>query len=303
VPALASTGAFAILMHCAMPRATRWLTAAVSTSISCKITLGNGNDTVLGGSGDTIQAGNGTDTISTGANSHVMVGNNPDTITVGDHSTVTVGNGQDSVTAGAYATITGGNGPDIVTAGANANITLGNGSDSVTTGANSSIKLGSDTLTTGPNSTITVGNGSDTIYAGANDLINLGKGFDMVAFGESPNLLAIGNETINGFNPAQDIIQFNPALLANYAAALVDTKQVGANTVIQIDSTESVTLTNVTATSLSANNLHSVSSDIVHTSLAGRTQDGHGSGHECAQTQRRCRQEPAGSSGRRGREF
>jgi serralysin len=171
----------------------------------------------------------------------VTVGNNPDTVTVGDNSTFVVRNGQDSVTAGAYATITGGNGPDIVTAGANANITLGNGTDSVTAGANRSIKLG---------------NGNDTIYAGANALINLGKGFDTVAFGESPNPIAIGNETINGFNPAQDILQFNPAVLANYMAAFTDTKQVGANTVIQIDSTDSVTLTNVTATSLSANNFH-----------------------------------------------
>ncbi len=204
------------------------------------ITLGNGNDTIDPGSNDTIKAGNGTDTISTGANSSVTVGNNPDTIMVEDNSTVVVGNGQDSVTAGAYATITGGNGPDIVTTGANANITLGNGNNTVNAGANSTIKLG---------------NGNDTVYAGASDLITLGKGNDTVAFAESPNPLAIGNETINGFNAAHDTIQFNPAL-ANYAAVLADTHQVGANTVIQIDPTESVTLVGVTASSLTAHNFH-----------------------------------------------
>jgi hypothetical protein len=40
-------------------------------------------------------------------------------------------------------------------------------------------------------------------------------------------------------------------------AALGDTHQVGANTVIQIDATDSVTLNNVTETALSANNFYS----------------------------------------------
>jgi hypothetical protein len=44
--------------------------------------------------------------------------------------------------------------------------------------------------------------------------------------------------------------------LANYAAVLLDTKQVGANTVIGIDATDSVTLVGVTASSLHANNFH-----------------------------------------------
>jgi hypothetical protein len=126
----------------------------------------------------------------------------------------------------------------------------------VTAGANSSSKLGNgnDTVIAGASSTITVGRGNDNIFAGANDLINLGTGHDTVAFGESPNPIAIGKETINGFNPAYDIRQFNPALLANYAAAHIT--QVGANTVIQIDSTNSVILDNVKATALTANNFH-----------------------------------------------
>lgn len=60
----------------------------------------------------------------------------------------------------------------------------------------------------------TISLGNDTIYAGQTDLIKL----DTVAFGESPNQTAIGNETIGGFNPAHNMIQFNVALLANYAA-------------------------------------------------------------------------------------
>jgi hypothetical protein len=108
----------------------------------------------------------------------------------------------------------------------------------------------------GANSAVTIGNGNGTVYAGANDLINLGKGVDTVAFGESPNPIAIGNETISGFNPARDVIQFNPLLFANYAAAFANTKQVGADTVIQVDATNSVTLNSVTANALSAKNFH-----------------------------------------------
>ena len=205
------------------------------------ITAGNGSDVIFGGPNDTIKAGNGDDTIYSGANSSITAGVGNDKVTAGANSSIKLGNGNDTVIAGANNTITVGNGNDNIFAGANNTITVGNGNDNIFAGANN---------------TITVGNGNDNIFAGANDLINLGTGHDTVAFGESPNPIAIGKETINGFNPAYDILQFNPALLSNYAAALQDIKQVGANTVIQIDSTNSVTLDNVKATALTANNFH-----------------------------------------------
>jgi hypothetical protein len=52
------------------------------------------------------------------------------------------------------------------------------------------------------------------------------------------------------------VIQFNSALFANYAAVMADTAQVGANTVIQINPNNSVTLDNVTASTLTASNFH-----------------------------------------------
>jgi hypothetical protein len=129
---------------------------------------------------------------------------------------------------------------------------------------NGAVAAGSNTVPVAPTGdviyvgaaggSINVGNGQDKIFAGANDLINLGRGNDTVAFGESPNSTTIGNETINGFNPAQDILQFNPALLSSYSAAHIS--QVGANTVIQIDPTNSATLDHVTATALTASNFH-----------------------------------------------
>jgi len=136
-------------------------------------------------------------------------------------------------------------------------ITVGNGNDTVTGGDRDAITAGNgnDTVYAGANDAVTLGNGNDT-YAGASDLITLGTGNDTVAFAVSPSPAAIGNETVNGFNPAHDVIDFNVALLANYMAVMGATTQVGLDTVIQVDTNESVTLTNVIASTLSSNNFH-----------------------------------------------
>ena len=47
---------------------------------------------------------------------------------------------------------------------------------------------------------------------------------------------------------------YNAALFVNYAAAMADTQQVGANTVITYDANDTVTLTGVTASHLTASN-------------------------------------------------
>jgi len=72
----------------------------------------------------------------------------------------------------------------------------------------------------------------------------------------SPNSATIGNETVNGFNPAHDVIDFNIALFANYAAVLGAETQVGSGTVITVDATDSVTLANVNMAALSSHNFH-----------------------------------------------
>jgi hypothetical protein len=163
-----------------------------------------------------------------------------------------------TINCGANATVSLGNGSDIVTAGANSAITLGNGNDIVNAGPNSNIRVGNgnDSVTAGANSTINVGNGNDTIYAGASDIINLGKGHDTVAFGLAPNPATIGNETISGFDPKNDLISFNHALFANFAAVMADAKQVGHDTVITRDANDTVTLQGTALSSLTANNFH-----------------------------------------------
>jgi hypothetical protein len=65
-----------------------------------------------------------------------------------------------------------------------------------------------------------------------------------------------GHETIQNFDPAHDILQFSASLFANYAAAMTDARQVGADTVFAIDARDSVTLQNVNVSSLAASNVH-----------------------------------------------
>jgi autotransporter passenger strand-loop-strand repeat protein len=163
-----------------------------------------------------------------------------------------IGNGNDAVILGTNDTLySGAKGNDQIIGGSNDTIYAGGGNNNINVGANSTIFAGNgnDIIKAGDNSKITVGNGNDSIFAGANSLIKLGNGTDTVAFEGA----SIGSETINGFNPTSDTLRFNTSLLANYMVALGDMKQVGLNTVIQIDANNSVTLDNVTATSLSLN--------------------------------------------------
>ena len=63
-----------------------------------------------------------------------------------------------------------------------------------------------------------------------------------------------GNNTVTDFNTSRDVLQFNHALFVNFAAAMADTKQVGANTAITYDANDSVALTGVAASHLTASN-------------------------------------------------
>ena len=115
---------------------------------------------------------------------------------------------------------------------------------------------------------ITLGNGNNTVIGGLNDIVNVGNGSnqlvaapgDMWTIGNGADVFkfapGFGNDTINGFQTGKDVLNFNfdPALLGNYMAAMGDTKQVGANTVITVDANDSVTLAGVAASHLTASN-------------------------------------------------
>jgi Ca2+-binding RTX toxin-like protein len=83
----------------------------------------------------------------------------------------------------------------------------------------------------------------------SNDVLTGGAGVDTFEFDSQ-----FGNVTITDFDASQDVIQFNPALFANYSAVIASTQQNGANTVITFDANDTITLTNVATASLSPAN-------------------------------------------------
>jgi hypothetical protein len=93
-------------------------------------------------------------------------------------------------------------------------------------------------------------NGNDTLVAStANSTLFGNPGNTTFAIGPSP-----GQDKIYNFATGQDTLQFNHALFANFAAAMTNATQVGANTVLSIDANDSVTLENVNKNSLTASN-------------------------------------------------
>jgi Ca2+-binding RTX toxin-like protein len=146
------------------------------------------------------------------------------------------GNGNDTLngTAG-DDTISGNNGNDTINAG--------DGNDTVSGGN------GNDTINGGPgNDTISGGDGNDRIVGGTgNDTMTGGSGKDIFVFGPS-----FGTDTVTDFG-GSDQIEFDDGVFANFAAVQAAMTQVGADTVITLAAGHTITLQNVTASSLHAN--------------------------------------------------
>ncbi len=102
-------------------------------------------------------------------------------------------------------------------------------------------------------STLVAGNGADilSVTGTAGTIMTGGAGADTFAFPD-----AMGNDEVTNFGIAKDTLQFNASLFANFTAAMQSATQVGANTVFTIDANNSVTLDNVTKSSLAASNFH-----------------------------------------------
>jgi Ca2+-binding RTX toxin-like protein len=102
-------------------------------------------------------------------------------------------------------------------------------------------------------STLVAGGGADTLYVTgtAGTIMTGGAGHDTFAF---PNVM--GKDEVTNFGLAKDTLQFNMTLFSNFTAAMNAASQAGANTVFTIDANDSVTLDNVTKTSLTAGNFH-----------------------------------------------
>jgi Ca2+-binding RTX toxin-like protein len=97
------------------------------------------------------------------------------------------------------------------------------------------------------------GGGADRLIGGSgNDFLSGGSGADTFVFAGPTD----GLDTITDFDTTQDVIQFSPALFANYAAVMDSgrAQQVGSNTVITVDANDTVTLSNVNVSSLNPSN-------------------------------------------------
>jgi hypothetical protein len=227
-------------------------TAGVDVSV-----VGNNGDIVLTGTGNLVITTSGNHSVTGGTNGNfVSLGGGNDTVSLtGNENTVMLGDGNDTVTAGGSSVISLGRGNDLVSAGAKSTVTTGGGNDTVRAGADSTIRLGNgnDLVYAGANSSILLGKGNDTVFAGSSDTISLGSGHDLLVFGVDPSPSDIGNEIVNGFGKG-DTLEFNHQLLAAFATAISDAKQMGADTVITIGANDSVTLRGVAVTSLASSN-------------------------------------------------
>jgi hypothetical protein len=67
-----------------------------------------------------------------------------------------------------------------------------------------------------------------------------------------------GHETINNFQPALDVIQLQQSQFGSLAAVMADIHQVGADSVLTLDASHVITITNTPHASLTAADFHLV---------------------------------------------
>ena len=190
-------------------------------------------------------------------------GNGNQTIVEGSDETITVGNGYDTVTAGSGSSISAGNGNDNLTAGSNSKISAGNGNDTVAIGSNSTVTLGNgnDTVSMAANDKVSVGKGNDTFIfqAAETPTVAAPATLSVNAGGAIALPISIGNggfchDVITGFSASQDKIQFDTTQFASFAAVTAHASQSGSDTVIAYDANDSVTLKGVSLSSFAAKN-------------------------------------------------
>jgi Ca2+-binding RTX toxin-like protein len=121
-------------------------------------------------------------------------------------------------------------------------MTGGNGNDTLSGGN------GNDNLSGGAgNDTLDGGNGNDRLAGGTgNDILTGGNGNDTFVFGAS-----FGHDTVTDLHSG-DHIEIDDHQFADFAAVLAASHQVGADVVITLDATDTITLQHVQLSSLHA---------------------------------------------------
>jgi Ca2+-binding RTX toxin-like protein len=214
---------------------------------------GDGNDTLTGGTGvDTVNGGAGSDTIviagTDGMFDTIDGGADTDTLSL-TTATVTL-NGLNAATSfletlvGKTTTILGNAGDNTFDLSGFTTVT---GLKSVDGGAGNDTIIGVNLASFADD---LKGNaGDDTLTGGrGNDKLTGGSGSDTFIFDAAD----FGKDTITDFGVGFDEIHFDMALFANFGEVQDAMTQVGANTVITLDGDNTITLTNVTASLLTA---------------------------------------------------
>jgi Ca2+-binding RTX toxin-like protein len=180
----------------------------------------NGNDLINGGTGDDILDGkNGNDQIFAGDGNDTVLG----------------GRGNDTVSGGRGNDILfGEDGNDVLDGGLGDDILFGGGGNDTLRGGKGNDQLFGDT-------------GNDILEGGAgNDLLTGNGGRDTLVFHQG-----FGQDQVADFQ-SNDVIEFHDGLFQNFAAVQAASHQQGADTVITVSATDTITLHNVSVGSLHA---------------------------------------------------
>lgn len=214
---------------------------------------GDGNDTLTGGTGvDTVNGGNGNDTIVVAGTDGMfdMIDGGADTDTLSLTTATATFNGLNATTS-SLETLVGKTTTILGNAGDNtfdlSGFTTVTGLKSVDAGAGNDTIVGVNLASFADD---LKGNaGDDTLTGGrGNDKLTGGSGGDTFIFDAAD----FGKDTITDFGVGFDVIEFSNTLFANFGEVQDAMTQVGANTVITLDSDNTITLTNVTASLLTA---------------------------------------------------
>jgi hypothetical protein len=209
----------------------------------------SGNWDAVNGSNGTVYLTSGQAVVTGGADTVGFVSGSGNAVTLSSTAnkwdTVNAASGTVYLSSAQAAIVGGGNAVVFAGGAGNTASLYGTGGnwDSVT-GSNGSVYLNS--------AQAGVSGSQDTIFMAGSSSLTQGGASDAFVF--QP---AIGHETINGF-AATDSMQFSASDFANWSALLSHVSQSGANTLITLDASDQVTLTNVTATSLAQSQFHFV---------------------------------------------
>ena len=226
-------------------------------------TLTGNNDAIQVDGGITLTVNGSSDTATTaGANATLTISGTSDAVNVASTgAAVSINAGTVQFASNATGTVTGNNNSATIT-GTNANLTMSGSGDSATvssTGATVALSSGTIVFASGSAGTVTgsndavqlngsntatiSGNGNTITFVGAAALTTSGA-TDKLIFQASPQ-----TSTFTGYDTS-DTFQFSKSTFADWSHFLAASSQQGANTVIHQDATHTITLNNVTLSSL-----------------------------------------------------